>query len=188
MLHVSPKAAASTTARPEASLPSSSPQSGRARLKCQWEPFSAIASEALPLLRRQDAEIGVHTDAIPLDPAWDRYFEYERCGILKIWTARHGDTMVGFVNCFLTTSLLCQSVLHGYAEHFYLAPEWRSGWTGRNMLRSCRKAMEALGAKVTRFHTNDTYEPDEHGRSRVGALLRADGYEPIVTIWERVTK
>jgi GNAT superfamily N-acetyltransferase len=187
MLHVSSKGLLSTTAQSAPSPPNRTQRSAPARLRCQWEPFSAIVDELWPLLKRQNAEIGVHTDAIPLDPAWDTYFSYERAGLLRIWTARHGDTLVGFVNCFLTTSLLCQSVLHGYAEHFYLAPEWRSGWTGRNMLRSCRKAMEALGAKVTRFHTNDTYEPDAHGRSRVGGLLRADGYEPIVTIWERVS-
>lgn len=141
-------------------------------------------NELWPLLKRQHAEVAPNREAVPLDPDWDRYYEYERCGILKVWCARDGASLVGFVDCFLTHGLLCSSLLHGYAEHFYLMPEWRGA--GREMLRSCADALVALGAKVVRFHTNDLYLPDEHGRSRVGLLFKRDGFKPIVTIWEKV--
>lgn len=186
MRHESPEAVRSMTAPSEASPRSSNRQSDPERLDFQWELFSAIAREMLPLLRRQHGELGINKDSVPFDPDWDRYFQYERGGYLRIWTARANGVLVGYVNCFLTNSLLCRSVLHGYAEHFWLAPEWRSGRGGLDFLRSAERGMADLGAKVVRFNTNDAYEPDRCGRSRVGVALRRIGYAPIVTIWERV--
>src|SRR5579859_5509648 len=176
MRHESPKADTSTKAQFDPSLRSTSRRSDPERLDYRWELFSRIAHEMLPLLRRQHDELGINREHVPFDPDWDRYFQYERGGYLRVWTARAEGVLVGYVNCFLTNSLLCRSVLHGYAEHFWLAPEWRSGRHGAGLLIGAERAMAALGAKVVRFNTNDAFEPGRDGRSRVGLMLGRQGY------------
>lgn len=140
----------------------------------------------LPLLQQQDTEMMPDIEAVPFDPDWDRYFEYERLGLHHLLTARADGVLVGYVNCLVIHSLLCRSVVHGYAEHFWLAPEWRGGGTGRVLLEEAERGMVERGAKVCRFDTNDLFDPDEHGRSRVGLILRRMGYRPIVTVWQKV--
>lgn len=184
MRRENPKAAPSTKAPSEASPPSKTPRSGRARLNCRWEPFSAIVDELWPLLKRQDAEVG--DDALPLEPDWSRWFEYERAGILRIWAARHERQLVGYVVCLVTNGLNCASVLHGYGVLFWLAPEWRDGLLGLRLLRSVELALKDLGVSVLRFNTNDLFEPDKSGRSRTGAIFTRAGFRAVETVYQKV--
>lgn len=181
MRHERPEAAPSTTARPATNRPSSRRPSDREALKFQWETFSAIAEEMLPLLRRR--ETPAHW---PLEPDWDRWFEYERVGMLKIWTARSETALVGYVVCLVAKGLNSVNVTLGLGYLFWLAPEWRHGFVGLQFLRSAERALAELGVQVLRFNTDDIYEPDPHGRSRVGMLFRRAGYRAVETVYEKV--
>ena len=184
----SPKAEALTAARPAVSPPSSRRPSGRARpeIVCKWEKFSLIVREIGALVQRQFAEVGVEREAIPLDPDWSRYFEYERAGILHIWGARANGVLVGYVVCFVCPGMHHMSTLHAYADLFWLAPEWRDGSTGWRFLKSVEKPLKALGVKVLRFNTNDTHRPDAQGRSMVSALLVRNGFSRVETVHQKV--
>lgn len=173
-------------ALPVPSPPSNSPQSARARLRCRWEPFSEVVSELWPLLKRQDAEVGGAYNPAPLEPDWDRYFEYERAGILKIWTARHDDVLAGYVVCLVVHGLHHRSTLHCYADLFWLAPEWRDGLLGLRLLRSVLQALKMLRVQAVRWETNDTFEPGPDGRSRVVRLLARLGFKSIGTVMQRL--
>ena len=187
-LELSPETPPSTPAPFAANLPKSPRPSApvRPEIVFAWEPFSLVFRESFPLLRRLYEELGSNREIAPLDPDWKRYFEYERAGMLRVWTARANGVLVGFANCLVTNSLLCETTLCGYVEHYYILPEWRMGSAGRDILRTVAAALAALGARIVQVQTNDAYEPDEHGRSRVGALLRRDGFSPIGTVYEKV--
>lgn len=174
--------------RPAVSRPRLTPQSARVRpdISLQREQFSWIGGELKALAQRQFDEVGVEREAVPLDPDWDRYFEYERAGILHIWTARANGVLVGYVVCLVAPGIHHVSTLHAYADLFYLAPEWRNGTRGWRFLKSVEAPLKAMGVKVLRFNTNDTYRPDAHGRSLVSAMLVRGGFTRVETVHQKV--
>ena len=161
----------------------SNPPSGRARLNCRWEPFSLVVRELVPLLARQQEEVGkAYQD---FDPDWGRYFEYERAGLLRIWTARDADgVLVGYFVGLLVHGLHAASTRHCYADLFWLAPEWRDGMLGLRFLRAAVEACRGLGVQVLRWEVNDTFAPDENGRSRVAKLLERIGFGQVGTVMQ----
>ena len=178
---------ASTPTQPEAAPPSSPRPSAPARPDkvCGWEPFSLVVDELWPLLKRHYHELGAY-EAAPLDPDWDRYFEYERCGILRIWTMRSEGVLIGYVVCQVVHGLHSRNTKYCFGDLFWLAPEWRDGLSGMRMLRGVLKALKDMGVHIVRWETNDTFEPDATGRSRVAALLSRLGFKPIGTVLQKV--
>lgn len=159
------------------------PPLGRDQLKYQWEPFSSIARELFPLLKEQQEEVGRNYQ--DFDPDWNRYFEYERAGILHIWTVRNDyNTLVGYFVCLIVHGLHAASTKHCYADLFWLAPEWRNGLNGLRFLCSVVKASRGLGVQVLRWETNDTFEPDASGRSRVARVLERIGFTQVGSVMQ----
>jgi len=178
-----PAAAASTAARLDPSRPSSRRPSDRARLRAKWEPLALIYRELAALLAQ--AEFNTPPGQ-PFEPDWDRYFEYERAGILKLWIARSPrGAIAGCAAVLIVHGLRSASTLFSFGDLFWLAPEWRGGLLGLRFLRSVEQAVRDLGVRVVRWETDDSFEPDERGRSRVAGLLERLGYEQIGTIMQK---
>jgi hypothetical protein len=151
------------------------------RLSCSWERPSAIAREVTPLTNRWADELGVAR----FEPDWDRVFALERAGALAVWTARTLDrTLVGYAVCswtrgFWTNQSFCR------IDPFYLTPEWRGPHGWRYM-----KSLVAAIARLTpgcelEWETNDAFQPDEHGRSRLAKLLERLSFRQVGTTFQR---
>ena len=142
-----------------------------------------MVRELAPLLARQQEEVGrAYQD---FDPDWGRYFEYERAGILRLWIARdENGVLVGYVIGSVIHGLHAASTVHHYADLFWLAPEWRDGLLGLRLLRSAAEAVRELGVRVLRWEVNDTFMPDENGRSRVAKLLERIGFVQVGTVMQ----
>lgn len=155
---------------------------GQDRLRCDWERISVIAREVAPLARRQCAEMV----AQPFDMDWDRLFDYERAGTFAVWTARLLDrTLVGYAACLWSTGLWSQSTRFCRVEAFYLVPEWR-GPLGYRYMKSLLAAIERLAPDATiEWETNDRFQPDEHGRSRLAKLLERLNFRQVGTTFQR---
>lgn len=185
MLHASPKVATSTATQTAPSPPSNRPSSGHARLRCKWESLGRIHRELAPLILAQNDEAPIPGQ--DCDPDWERYFEYERVGILRIWTARDAATglLVGYVVAMVTHGLHASSTRFAHVTILWLAPEWRNGLLGLRFLRSFVDATAALGVRIVRIETNDAFEPDAHGQSMVGKVLRRLGFARISTVYQK---
>ena len=156
--------------------------SGPDRLRCDWERLSAIAHEVAPLARRHYAEMVDHL----FDPNWDELFALERMGVLGVWTARTVDrTLVGYTFCFWRNWLWSREVRYCCIDACYLAPEWR-GDLGYRYVKSIVAAVGRIepGARV-RWETNDMFEPDAHGRSRLAKLLERFNFRQVGTVMRK---
>lgn len=154
---------------------------GQDRLRCDWERPSAVAREVTPLTRRWADELGDP----PFDPDWDRVFALEREGSLSVWTARLLDrTLVGYSVCSLRRGLwLDQQFCR--VDPFYLVPEWR-GPLGYRYMKSLLAAIERLAPDaMIEWETNDRFQPDEHGRSRLAKLLERLNFRQVGTTFQR---
>jgi GNAT superfamily N-acetyltransferase len=154
----------------------------------QWEPLTRIVKELLPLIMAQNAEST--TPGQDFAPDWDRYFEYERAGILKIWTARDAANglLVGYVVTLVAHGLHASTQRFAHVTILWLAPEWRNGLLGLRFLRSFLRACKKLGVQLVRIETNDAFEPDGQRRSRVGKILARLGLSPISTVYQGALK
>lgn len=152
--------------------------SAPAQLKCGWELPSAIAKELTLLARRFSDEFGLP----PYDIDWDRVFALERAGLLRVWTAR---TPAGALTGCLTITFnrgLFTSTFHHRIETGFLSPEWRSGALGVRFIKS---AVAAIGPGPVEWETNDAFEPDANGRSRLATLLERLGFKQVGTTMRR---
>ena len=80
------------------------------KITYQVEKLADCLEEMKPFLQLHWEEVALYKDAIKLNPDYDRYFDLEKRGVLRVAIARDGDKMVGY---FLT---LTQEHLH-YQDH-----------------------------------------------------------------------
>ena len=147
----------------------------------KWEKFRDIAKELLPLFIRHWEEIEQDREAVPLDMDFDSYYRLDLEGMLHILTVRIDGRIVGYSFSLVGPHLHHQSTKTAHTEMFWLAPEYRSGWTGVRLLRLTRRGLKDRGVKL---HTIDFRLSFQGGR--VGKLLARLGYRPTAIVTRRI--
>ena len=99
------------------------------------------------------------------------YQVMEEAKALHITTARLGGELVGYALYLLSPDMHSQGQLTAHSDAFFLAPQQRRGWAGRDLLRAAEEQLRARG--VTRLV--QTVTP----RRKVGPLLHRMGYELV---------
>ena len=113
---------------------------GQPEITFGWEPFAFCVREARPMLAREAAE--VQTDKrLPYDPDWDRLFGWAASGSLDVWTVRAELTLIGYASVLFMPHLYSRDVSMVNVHTPYLAPEWRQGWLGFEMLEALCEAL-----------------------------------------------
>ena len=65
-------------------------------MKYQQEFLATVEDDIRPLIQKHWEDIALNKDKIKLNPDWDAYHTLEQAGVLKIFTAREGDKLVGY--------------------------------------------------------------------------------------------
>lgn len=172
-------------ARPETArrAPPSRSVPARPKLFFQWELFSAIVRELPPLFKAHYNEIALNKD-IPLEPDFDRYLACETARILHILTARRTDNgrLVGYVFGMIGPHLHYASSTWCLVDMYWLAPEFRKGWSGVRMFKAFEAGAVQLGAKVIMV-TEKTHFAGTHPHGRnTGALFDYLRYDVVETV------
>lgn len=146
-----------------------------------WERLTDITREILPLLKEHWRELALNQDTVILDPNWEQYFVYQELGILHVLTVRqHGD-LVGYLWLLCGPHLHYASTKYANIDHYWLAPECRSGWLGVRLFREAiRKALE-LDAKI--LHGAEKMHWKNARNRPVSWLFRRLGFTPIEYVW-----
>lgn len=151
--------------------------SAQETLRCDWERPSAVAREVDQLSKRWAIELGQR----PFEPDWERIFALDRANGALVWTARtaHG-TLTGYLFVTFNRAMFTNANF-ARIEAGYLAPEWRSGPVGLRYIKSAVQAIKRLNGFSIEWETNDAFEPDAHGRSRLATLLERLNFEQVGT-------
>lgn len=143
----------------------------------QWERFHQIAHELPPIFIEHWKELALNQDAIPLAPDWDKFYNLDVQGILRILTVRVEGHLVGYVFLLVSTHLHYATTLWAHADMFFLDPVARQGWTGVKLFKTLIRDVKAMGAVnltlATKLHFSD---------NRVTKLLQRLGFMPIETV------
>lgn len=147
------------------------------------ERWRDLREEMLPLLDRHWREIALNHADVPLDIDHERYDALDESGVLHIVTVRRDGYLIGYHAAIISTHLHYASTLHGITDVFYVAPEYRAGFTGIRLFQRVEKEMRALGVKKlftgTKVHLDLSRLFERLGYNRVeylyAKILKDDG-------------
>lgn len=141
----------------------------------QWEPVRRVIDDPdfRPLMLDHWEELGVHKNEMPLDPDWDEFIRAESLGCCKVWTARDGDMLVGYMAFWIRPHAHYKSTLTALEDLYMLSPAYRKGMTGVRFFTTAMAALKAHGVKRCFMHEKVHFES---GRGGVGKLLRRMGF------------
>lgn len=144
----------------------------------QQEFLASCRAEAEPLLARHWEEIALHRDLIPLAPDWDAYAELEAAGVLRIFTARCAEALVGYFAVFVRPHLHYRHHVYAFNDVLFLAPEHRKGWTAAGLIRFAETCLREDGVTVLVVNTK-RHRPFD-------VLLDRLGYGAAETVYQKV--
>lgn len=147
------------------------------------ERWKDIRAEMLPLLVRHWREVALNHADVPLDIDEGRYSALDESGGLHIVTARVDGALIGYHVAIISTHLHYASTLHGISDVYYIAPEYRQGFTGIRIFQRVEAEMRALGVKKlftgTKVHLDMSRIFERLGYRRVeylySKILREEG-------------
>ena len=132
------------------------------------ESVASVTDEIKPLIAAHYDEIATYKD-IPLRPNWDAYHRAEVAGILRIYTARFMDRLVGYSIFLVTPALHYETSVQANEDVLFILPEYRKGRVGMNLIRYADESLEREGVQVLRRHVK--------ARHDFGPLLERMGYQ-----------
>jgi GNAT superfamily N-acetyltransferase len=135
-----------------------------------------VIEEIKPLLAAHYREIA-HFPDIPLDPDYTRYAEMELKGVIRIFTVRDREQLVGYAIYFVMPSLHYQGSKQAFQDILFLHPAYRKGFVGAELIRTADAELRDEGVQVVRQHVKAAHD--------FGKLLTHLGYEIEDHIWTK---
>lgn len=166
------------------------------KLGFQEESFHAVVEEIVPLLRDHYDELTLHKDVVQLDPDWRLYEALHRDQMLRIYTARDDDVLVGYAIFFVNYHPHYRQLLRAVNDVLFLAKDYRHGSTGLRLVAFADQALVDLGVQRIHWHLKIA----THGMEHVGIhkplgadrdlvpIFKRMGYEVEETVVGRVVK
>ena len=138
------------------------------------ELVSELWDELMPLLEDHWREIAHYQDIL-LEPDVAGYAAVEKQGMLRCYTARDGDRLIGYAVFFVRPNWHYRASLQASQDVLFLLPEYRQGGAGARLILHAECALSAEGVQVVYHHCKTT--------NQVGRLLVRLGYELIDEVY-----
>jgi GNAT superfamily N-acetyltransferase len=147
-----------------------------------WEPVSRLLDEPNldEMLRAHWEELSAHKDEMPLDVDYQRLVDYNDQNIYRVWTARDGDTLVGYIAFYVFVPPHHRRTVIAVDDGYYLEPAYRLGWNGVRMWRGALDALAEMGVIGVIGHDKLHFQRQRGG---IGAIFRRLGFEPTDRLW-----
>lgn len=145
-------------------------------LTFQRERVADCLDEIKPLLAMHYDEIA-HDKDIPLDPDWDAYLKMDAIGMLRVFTARTADHLVGYVVFFVNYNLHYRGSKRAAQDVLFLHPGVRRGLTAYRFITWCDTQLRAEGVQIVAQHLKVAHD--------FGRLLERIGYELVDRVYCR---
>lgn len=144
----------------------------------QQESLATCKEDAIPLLERHWEEIALNKDMIKLNPDWDAYADLEEAGILKIFTARSDEKLVGYFVVLVKHHIHYKDHLFAYNDILFVDQGFRKGFTSARLIKFSQKCLKEDGVVVMVVNTK-RHKPFDN-------LLVWLGYKHIENIYSKV--
>ena len=99
------------------------------------EPISELAKiEIMPLLHAHRDEVGFFKEE-KISPYWELYDSLQREGVLRFFTARENDILVGYALFYIMRDPHFKNSTKAIQDLTYLSPKHRNGLNGYNFIK-----------------------------------------------------
>lgn len=122
-------------------------------MKYQQEFLPTVENDIRPLIQKHWEDIALNKDKIKLNPDWDAYYVLEQAGVLKIFTAREGDKLVGYFVVIIQYNMHYKDHLFASNDIIFLHPDYRKGRTGIKLIQFAEKCLKEDGVSVLTINT-----------------------------------
>lgn len=129
-----------------------------------------------PLLEKHWNEISHYPDIL-LDPDYDKYLEIEKAGILRCFTARDENKLIGYVIYFVSTNPHCKSSIQAIQDLLFIQPDNRGIFLGTKLLKFANIELGKEGVQVEYQNIN--------AKHNFGPMLERIGYELIELVYAK---
>jgi hypothetical protein len=141
------------------------------------ERVADVWPEIYPLFEKHWQEIGEYKD-IPLDPDFETYKKIDEMGMIRVYTAREGATLIGYCVFFINPNLHYKNTKQALQDVMFIQKDKRG--FGKKFMVWCDEQLMADGVDVIhRYMSKD---------NDFGVLLERIGYEFMALIYSRRTK
>lgn len=150
-----------------------------------WESCRIVFAEPnfTDLIRAHWDELGITKAHCPLDPDLPRFVQLEEMGIFRVWAARDGKTLAGYLAWFVQPHLHYRSTLHAVEDLFLLSAPYRKGLTGYRMFTTAIDALREMGVKRCIVHSKVHFEAERGGLER---FFRRLGFEHTDNLYIKI--
>lgn len=111
------------------------------------EKLSDILDDIAPMLIQHWREVAPYKD-IPVAPRLDHYVAADENDLLRCYTLRENEEMIGYAIFFVVESLQSKGVILAKHELLYISPTKREGLRGFDFIAACDKRLKAEGVDI----------------------------------------
>lgn len=137
-----------------------------------------MKDEAISLIENHFAEAYPSRETFSLDMDWDMYAKLEDMGLVKIFTARDNDKLVGYLWVILSPNLHSKGTTVASDDGLFVSKEYRGKQVAQDLIRFTEQCLREDGLKV--FYISGTHE------NPIEPLMNRMGYSPIETKYQKV--
>lgn len=109
-------------------------------------------------LLREHAEEAL-PPGIPFDPDFGRAIRLEAEGVYRLWVARDGKTLAGYVGWYVMPHMHSRTTLAAIADAVFLSAPFRRGAAGINLVMTPLPALKELGVRWVICDMPERYTP-----------------------------
>lgn len=145
-------------------------------MRFQRETLVDARGDIEPLLTEHYREIAHYSDIL-LDPDWEFYCSAEEGGMLRVFTARDGDRLIGYGVFFVRTNAHYKSSVQAMQDVFFILPEYRGARLGAKFVAYCDVQLKSENVQVIYHHIKAAHD--------WGPMLVNSGYELVDLIYAK---
>jgi len=146
--------------------------------KYQQEFLDTVKDEAISLIEDHFSEVYPSKESFSLDMDWETYSKLEELGLVKIFTARDNDKLVGYLWVILSPNLHSKGTFTASDDGLFVSKEYRGKQVAQELIRFTEQCLKEDGLKV--FYISGTHE------NPIEPLMNLMGYTAIETKYQKV--
>ena len=147
-------------------------------IKYQQEFLVSVKDEVLPLIENHFSEVYPARDTFKFDMDWDTYHSLEDLNLLRIFTARDGDRLVGYLWVVIAPNLCSKGHFIPSEDGLYVDPDYRGLSVAKKMIEFGEKCLKEDGYKLLCI-TGTQEKP-------IDKFVERMGYKKIETRFKKV--
>ena len=139
-----------------------------------WETLAKLRKEPnfTDLLTEHWKELGVHKEAMPLDPDFAYMERANETNFFMVWAARKDRRLIGYIAFWIKEHLHYKTVVTGVEDLYMLTAGERKGTVGYRLFSSVKEALKARGVKRIFLHEKWHYQQARHRENCVREARR----------------